>query len=271
VTKTKIEWGEYSWNPITGCTPISPGCTNCYAQRMARRLAGRCGYPKYPHHFDVTLHPGRLGEPLRRKKPTMYFVCSMSDFFHEDVPWDFRQLVLSIIAMCPQHTFLFLTKRPQNALEFLTWPGVANSVFTTRKGGFGDEIQLPFPNIWLGVSIESQPLMNKRILPLLQIPAVVRFVNLEPLLEAIDLNFHSWSEDVLRWVLVGGESGLNARPMNLDWVRNLMAQCRAADVPIFVKQLGSVWAREHNECGKGNNPATWPEDLRVREYPVYPN
>lgn len=172
---TKIEWADVTWNPITGCTPISPGCTNCYAKRMAKRLAGRCGYPG-DEPFRVTLHPERLDEPLKWKKPRRVFVCSMGELFHEDVPTWMRFEVLDIVLLIKQHTFLILTKRPANMKEFFEW-------YYSKAGRTTETIK----NLWLGVTAESQEMADERIPLLLQTPAAVRFVSVEPILGPLDL------------------------------------------------------------------------------------
>lgn len=192
MAKSKIEWTEYSWNPVTGCTPVSEGCQNCYAKRMAKRLRGRCGYPA-DDPFRVTLHPERLEEPLKWKKPRRVFVCSMGDLFHEDVhPYDIMQ-IFNVMAKAKQHTFLVLTKRPERMLEFYkrlrpgnVIPGPYFSITGIGEGWAGSPPVLP-DNIWLGVTAENQQRADERIPILLQIPATVRFVSCEPLLSAIDL------------------------------------------------------------------------------------
>ena len=222
--KTKIEWTERTWSPITGCTPISEGCRNCYAERMARRLAGRYGYPKAPRHFDVTLHHNRLDEPLKRKKPTMYFVCSMSDLFHRKIHFGDIATIFDIMARTPQHTYQVLTKRPQNALRFFNW-------YTIDYGATSYE--WPFDNVWLGVTAENQATADERIPILLQTPAAVRFVSCEPLLSEIDLSDLYCG---LSWCVIGAESGPRARPMDENWVRRLVSQCRQYKIPVFYKQ-----------------------------------
>lgn len=167
---SKIEWTDETWNPITGCTKISAGCAHCYAERMARRLAGRCGYPEAPNHFDVTYHPDRMMQPTKWKKPRRVFVCSMSDLFHDDVPKHVVWAIWSRMSCTEQHTFQVLTKRPERALSVL------NDLYAQHN--WGD----PSPNIWLGVTAENQRAANERIPFLLQIPAAVRFVSCEPLL-----------------------------------------------------------------------------------------
>jgi protein gp37 len=228
---TKIEWTNKTWNPVTGCTKISLGCTHCYAERMATRLAGRFGYPAAPHQFDVTFHEDRLRVPFHWRKPRMIFVSSMGDLFHEHVT-DLQVLkVLAVIRACPQHTFQILTKRPERMAD-LTLRHRATHGFTV------------IPNLWLGVSVED-PLYLWRINELIQCPAPVRFVSLEPLLAPIDLcppvtyPRNDLLIDHLQWVIVGGESGPGARPMHPAWAQHLSDQCQASAVPFFFKQWGA--------------------------------
>lgn len=247
---TKIEWTQETWNPVTGCTKVSEGCRNCYAERMARRLAGRYGYPEAPHHFDVTLHPDKLEQPLRWKKPRTVFVCSMSDFFHESVSDEFIYRVFRIMEQCPQHTFQILTKRPLRMMIYLEY-------YQNRlcPESFPDV----FPNVWLGVSVENQKTADERIPLLLQTPAAVRFVSYEPALAAVKLfGFGSplWGKlppaQFLHWVICGGESGAGARPMHPDWARSVRDRCQAVEVAFFFKQWGA-WLPELDSHG------LWPE------------
>ena len=234
--KTKIEWTEYSWNPVTGCTPISEGCQNCYARRMAKRLAGRCGYPA-DDPFRVTLHPERLGEPLRWRKPSRVFVCSMGDLFHPDVQPIWLSMIFNVIRECPQHTFMVLTKRPEIALEHL-----GNAMLQPYFG---------LPNLWIGVTAENQQRADERIPILLQTPAAVRFISIEPCLGPVDLSYYLpknpkkncpenilpyYNSHGLNWVICGSETGPLARPMKEEWVKNIKDQCVGADVPFFYKQ-----------------------------------
>lgn len=252
MASTKIEWADAVWNPVTGCTPSSQGCQNCYAQRMAKRLAGRCGYPA-DDPFRVTLHPEKLEEPLHWKKPRRVFVCSMGDLFHEDVPFEFIEQVFEVMRKAEQHMFLVLTKRPRRAKMFLD-PNLRSDTFKNW----------PFPNAWLGVTAENQRMADERIPILLETPASVRFVSCEPLLGPIDLGqwlecptcagsgeIYNPIEDAfedcpahfspLHWVIAGGETGPGARPMHPDWVRTLRDQCQVAGVPFFFKSWGE-WA-----------------------------
>ena len=255
--QTKIEWTERTWNPITGCTKVSTGCTNCFAETMAKRLKAM-GRPEYQDAINgngkwtgrVTLVPERLEEPLKRKKPTTYFVNSMSDLFHEDVPDEFIERVFAVMERCKQHTFQVLTKRAKRMRDFCNHPSGK---------------RLPAYNVQLGVSVENQKTADARIPLLLQIPSM-RFVSAEPLLELLRLwpwlPIHSgpmpdndedfpeftdiiWRreytrpdlEDNLHWLIVGCESGPHRRPAELDWFRSLRDQCVAAEVPFFLKQM----------------------------------
>ena len=239
MTKTSIEWATDVWNPVTGCTKVSQGCKNCYAERIAERFWGERKFT------DVQLHPDRLEDPMHWKKPRRVFVNSMSDLFHPDVSYDFIGDVIETISKCPQHTFMVLTKRPER-MQF---------IFSKVMKYLAEK---PLPNLWLGVSVEDQKTADERIPLLLQTPAAVRFVSCEPLLEPVDINisifgFHreygnpmppkfSWVRgNGLDWVICGGESGSGARPMHPDWARSLRDQCQAASVPFFFKQWGE-WA-----------------------------
>ncbi len=226
---TKIEWAEKSWNPVTGCTKISEGCKNCYAERMSKRLAGRCGYPA-DNPFKVTLHPERLDEPLRWKKPSRIFVCSMGDLFHEDVEPSFIQDVFWKMEECSQHIFMVLTKRPERMRKLL-------HVFYK-----GSQRILP-KHIWLGVTAENQEQADKRIPILLQIPAAVRFISYEPALGPVDFGLVGGPGDP-DWIIAGGESGPHARPAHPDWFRSAREQCQAAGVPFMFKQWGEFAPQE---------------------------
>ena len=234
---TRIEWADSTWNPITGCTPVSEACDHCYAKRMATRLAGRYGYPK-DEPFRVTFHPGRLEEPLRWKKPRRVFVCSMGDLFHEDINFRGNKIrdIFRIIA-ASDSIFMLLTKRPQRMAECIEFL-------------YGDGFRGQMPNVWLGTTIENQR-HDDRILALQQTPAAVRFVSFEPLLGPFDF-LPPWLR-FIDWVICGGETGPGARPMELAWARDLRDQCKAAGVPFFFKKVGG--GRET------------PEDLNIREVP----
>ena len=330
---TSIEWTDKVWNPVTGCAKVSAGCAHCYAERMfGRNLPGMKGQK----FSEVRCHDDRLEAPLHWRKPRRVFVNSMSDLFHEDVPCEFIDKVFAVMALCPQHTFQVLTKRPERMLEYFTADRdelIADKVVFDAYGplaqylrkvstwipdehdetdgghrvsapGYWDwHVSLPLPNVWLGVSVENQQAADERIPLLLDTPAAVRFVSCEPLLGPVDLAhidwvaelgriytresqkateysamfadmakavrgceweegrawrnaltgawFDGWDGDdnpeplhhTIDWVIVGGESGPNARPMHPDWARSLRDQCRDAGVPFFFKQWGE-WAPE---------------------------
>jgi protein gp37 len=230
-TRSSIEWTESTWNPLTGCTKISPGCKHCYAERMARRLQAM-GQPNYANGFKLTLHPQALDVPLTWKKPQMIFVNSMSDLFHKDVPVDFIEKVFDVMCRAPQHRFQILTKRSERLRELsprLTWPD----------------------NVWMGVTVESSDYVC-RIDHLRQTGAAVKFISFEPLLSPIP-NIDLTDID---WVILGGESGPGARPMPREWVIDIRDQCLAAQVPFFFKQWGGV-----NKKAKGRllDKRTWDE------------
>ena len=238
MNRTPIEWvrgpdGQrgYTWNPVTGCTPVSPGCAHCYAAAMAKRLAGRCGYQPSPHEFAVMFHQKRLREPLRIKKPSRIFVSSMGDLFHKDVqPWMIRD-VYDVMAAARHQTFVVCTKRPERFV-----PALYDEESRWYFGG-GDYL----PNVWHLTSCENQEWFDKRVPHLLKFKAEgcgawTVGVSLEPLLGPIDLSEYI---DRLAWVIVGGESGPGARPMHPDWVRSIRDQCQAAGVPFLFKQWGA--------------------------------
>lgn len=227
-TISRIEWTEQTWNPTVGCTRISPGCKNCYAETMSRRLKA-IGVHGYENGFRLTLMPERLAEPLERRKPTIYFVNSMSDLFHEKVPSEYIRRVFDVIRHAPQHTFQVLTKRAGRMAEFCR------------------STEVP-ANAWLGVSVENRKHGVPRIDVLRTVTAGVRFLSVEPLLEdlgRIDLSG-------IHWVIVGGESGPKARPMRLDWVDNIKLQCDRAGVAFFFKQWGAWGVDGHKRSKKAN-------------------
>lgn len=341
--ETTIQWCSDVWNPVTGCTKVSQGCKNCYAERVFPR--------PYPGRdfTDVRTHPDRLDQPLRWRKPRRVFVNSMSDLFHEDVPNSFIETVFGVMALAKQHTFQILTKRPKRMLE---WFGHSMREGWAAWAPYMD-MQLPppkveswpgwpLPNVWLGVSVEDQETADERIPVLLQTPAAVRFISAEPLLGAVDLErwlnptgvvcpdicpdrsyvkqteiqtaehptesiplcpdcgaVATWTgyDTGLDWVIVGGESGPKARPCDVEWIGGIVNQCKDAGVPVFVKQFGArpiaqcracsthralcrLFGSDEGEHGhdgiipifmkdrKGGDPAEWPADLRVREFPA---
>jgi len=261
MSKSKIEWTDAVWNPVTGCTKISVGCQNCYAERMSKRLAGRCGYPK-DEPFKVTLHPEKINEPWKWKKPRRIFVNSMSDLFHDDVPFEFIKLVWATMVTSRQHIYMILTKRPKRMLEFFEW---------MEEQEF--KVETTWPCVWLGVSVENQATADERIPLLLQTPAVVKFISAEPLLGPVSLagfdgqTYRPWLDSVawevdIDWIIVGGESGPGARPMHPDWVRILRDQCQASGTKFFFKQWGE-W-NQVGECGNESDDGKYYRDNNVQ-------
>lgn len=279
---TKIEWATETWNPVTGCTPISEGCRNCYAERMSKRLAGRCGYPS-ENPFKVTLHPDKLDQPLRWKKPRMIFVCSMGDLFHKNVPFDHISQVFDVMcswrwptkeAECsgdaslledPGHTFIVLTKRPERVHEWLSWLGLywpgdsPVNINLEAEGHFGK-------HIWFGVTAENQARADERIPVLLEIPAAIRFVSIEPMLGPVDLTSIDLGDKITRgygqrriiWdTLIGWEKqykpGQKPKPMPDHF-------------PRAMKNLGAKldWVICGGETGPGARPMhpDWVRSLR---------
>jgi len=228
---SKIEWTEATWNPVTGCSKVSLGCQNCYAERLAARLKAM-GNPRYANGFNITLHNDLIELPLKWKTPRIIFVNSMSDLFHEEVPLSFIVKVFEIMAKADKHVFQILTKRSKRMLELsskITWPN----------------------NVWMGVTVESQKYTD-RILDLRKIPSIIKFLSIEPMLSPIsqlDLNN-------INWVVVGGESGPGCRPIETEWVRSIKEQCNNASVPFFFKQWGGV---KKHVTGRLLDGRTWDE------------
>jgi protein gp37 len=316
---SKIEWTEKTWNPTLGCTEVSAGCENCYAARMAYRLA-HIQHAQVAADYDglakklpngkivwtgeVHILPHRLLEPVRIKKPTLFFVDSMSDLFHESVPFITIAQAYAMMALCPQHTFQILTKRPERAVEFYTRVGeemgmiqsfaedlvykhpdiffalekmgtkewISNDLqqhlkdagwysgITYVDSGDGDvdkepeffyEGKIPFPNIWVGTSVEDQKAADRRIPELLKVPAAVRFLSCEPLLGPVKIPYEQLKG--IDWVIAGGESGPGARPMHPDWPRTLRNHCFVVNVPFFFKQWG-----EYLPFCQVEGPRPWP-------------
>lgn len=242
MAKHKIEWTEQTWNPTAGCTKISAGCKNCYAKTMAVRLRAM-GVDGYENGFEFNIVPSRLNEPMKRKKPTVYFVNSMSDIFHEDMPAEYLNKIFDVIDATPQHTYQILTKRADNMHRYLSRRKISE-------------------NIWLGVTVENRKQGLPRIDKLRKLHASVLFLSVEPLLEDLgDINLQN-----INWVIVGGESGPNARAMDKDWVLNIQTQCLGNDVAFFFKQWGTWGAdkvkRNKKLNGKELNGKVW------QQYPV---
>ncbi len=232
-----IEWTDATWNPVTGCSKISPGCKHCYAERMSKRLQAM-GQPNYANGFQVTLQPHMLELPLEWKRPRRVFVNSMSDLFHKDVPLSFIKKVFSVMRRANWHQYQLLTKRSERLLEvspLLTWE----------------------PHIWIGVSVENDD-YTSRIDDLRKTGADVKFLSLEPLLGPLrKLNLRG-----MDWVIVGGESGPGARPMNPDWVRDIRDQCVRANVPFFFKQWGGPFKKRTGRVLDGRTWDQMPQDCQ---------
>lgn len=267
---SKIEWTDETWNPIVGCSRVSAGCDHCYAERMAARIKAAQPGSQYREvtlcgkwNGNTEFIESALLKPLRWKKPRMVFVCSMSDLFHEDTPFEWIDRVFDVIANCPHHTFQVLTKRPMRMLEYFgTWKMFPN---------------LNLPNVWLGVSAESQEWVDKRIPILLRVPgAAVRFVSVEPMIGPVSLRWAKWHDYSdrspgaihdhldgardLDWVICGCESGPGRRPMEKNWAASLIQQCEEAGIAFFMKQLmvGGAVVKDVDE---------FPPMYRVREFP----
>lgn len=327
---TTIEWTRgddgalgKTWNPLRGCSRVSAGCMNCYAEKVAARFAGtdpRTGLQMpYAGLIDrhgrwnghVSLVKDHLLDPLRWKKPRKIFVNSMSDLFHENVPDEWIDHIFAVMALAPQHTFQVLTKRPERMRAYFANHSVENLVRqqTVELQGRGETDfymdEWPLPNVWLGVSVENQETADERIPLLIQTPAETRFVSYEPALGPVDFSFwlsqpkrENFENDPLAialardmiqtgtgdapraidWIIIGGESGPGARRFDPAWARSAVQQCKAASVPVFVKQMGSnvveaemYWPGAKHWTDKlnrnGDDPVEWPEDLRVREFP----
>jgi protein gp37 len=225
MSKTKIQWTERTWNPVTGCTKVSEGCRHCYAETMAKRLQGM-GQQRYANAFSLTIHPDALDEPKQVKKPSMFFVCSMADLFHKDVPFEFVDKVMETIEACPRHTFQILTKRPERMVEY----------FIGRAKRLHRLFDLP-DNVWAGVTVESEREIPRIsvLRRLLTHSKNIKFISCEPLLG--DLGMLNLA--AIDLVIVGGESGPQARPMQKQWVLNIMRQCEEQCVNFFFKQWGT--------------------------------
>ena len=234
---TGIEWTDATWNPVTGCHKVSPGCAHCYAETVSRRF-GHTSAPWTPGNAaqNVRLHPERLGQPLRWKRPRRVFVNSMSDLFHDLVPDEFIARVLDVMAATDWHKYQVLTKRPERMARWFETVGTRvldnGAVLPRRLVGSWD---WPLPNVWLGVSVENQHWADHRIPVLLDIPAPVRFLSCEPLLGPIDLTAYLQAGGI-HWVIDGGESGPGRRPADYGWFRSIRDQCLEYSVPYFHKQ-----------------------------------
>jgi protein gp37 len=242
---SEIEWTDASWNPVRGCTKITPGCDHCYAETFAERFRGVKGHP-YEQGFDLRLVPEKLAEPLRWKRPKMIFVNSMSDLFHKEVPEDYVEAVCRVMEQANWHTYQVLTKRSSR---------LRNMLQTRLLFAAG------LPNIWWGVSVEDRAHGLVRITHLQQAPATVRFLSIEPLLEDLgEINLEG-----IHWVIVGGESGIGARPMQKEWVISIKDQCERAQVPFFFKQWGGV---RKSKAGRAIDGKTYDGLPQRVQFPV---
>ncbi len=235
-----IEWTDATWNPVTGCTKISPGCKFCYAQTFSERFRGVADHP-FEQGFDLRLWPARLELPLTWRKPKLVFVNSMSDLFHEKVPDDYVDQVVDTMRRASWHTFQVLTKRAERLAEY-----------TQRLESRGLRFDRDMPNVWLGVSVENQDYVWRAGI-VGALAASVRFLSCEPLLGPLDVRGHLGPSKV-NWVIAGGESGRRPRPMDPDWVRSLRGQCSAAKIPFFFKQWGG---RNKAQAGRELDGRTW--------------
>ena len=232
--KTSIEWTEYSWNPVTGCTKISEGCLNCYAEKMAKRLKAM-GNPRYQNGFIITLQKDLIDIPFQWKKPRMVFVNSMSDLFHDSIPFEYIQKIFDVMNECPQHTFQVLTKRSERLIElskYLKWTH----------------------NIWMGVSIENNKTLF-RLSDLKKTKAKTKFISFEPLLEGINIS----SLTGIDWVIVGGESGPKAREMKEEWAKSIRDTCIQNGIPYFFKQWGGYYKKRNGRLLDGIEWSNMPK------------
>lgn len=322
---SSIEWTNATWNPIRGCSRVSEGCRNCYAERVAARFSG----PGMPYEGLAVLKTGptqnpcpqtittakwtgevrfieeHLADPLRWRKPRRIFVNSMSDLFHEKVKDSWIDRIFAVMALCPQHAFQVLTKRPERMREYLTgaklqgreagrkeW--IAERVFGRGHISDVEKAAWPLPNVWLGVSVEDQKTADERTALLKETPAAVRFISYEPALAPVKLSLDCGCGDYKKdhengigkcrmpndlthgfmrcdfyrgidWVIVGGESGPGARPFNIQWARDAIAQCKAAGVPCFVKQFGAYITSRNDTGFEGDTPRSWPMDTHTED------
>jgi len=277
---TKIEWTEHSWNPVIGCTKISEGCKNCYAEKMAKWLCVMGNESYFPvvdpkgWTGKTNFAESQLNKPFKFKKSSMFFVVSMGDLFHESVPFEWVDKTMTVIASNPHHIFQVLTKRPKQMNEYFNYEDI--SWMSEKMMGFeriryycyhnnGMNIEYedfyPLKNLWLGVTTENQKWADERIPELLKIPAKVRFLSIEPCLGYISLFYHTSCFTSVDWVIVGSESGPNRRPAKLEWIESIVDQCQTANVPVFVKQL-EINGKLVKDINK------FPKHLQLREYPI---
>lgn len=270
MSDTKIEWTNKTWNCVRGCSLVSQGCKRCYAMKQAHRMSGPGGLYEGLTVLNstgptwtgkVVCDESKLEDPLHWKKPARIFVNSMSDLFHEDVPFEFIDKVFAVMALCPQHTFQILTKRPARMLEYLVsrsksanyWKNGVPRGFALDWNGIS-LVRFPLPHVWFGVSVEDRKTWLERGEILKQVPAAVRFISYEPALDSLETVDLSG----IQWVIVGGESGPGARPMHPDWARCIRDQCIAAGVPFFFKQWGGVHKKAAGRLLDGREWSEYP-------------
>jgi protein gp37 len=274
---THISWTQSTWNVVSGCTRVSEGCDHCYIERTPPfRMAGRrFDKPGVGGTTGVVLHPDRLTQPLRWRKPRMVFVNSLSDLFHDDIPDDYIARVFAVMAATPRHTYQILTKRPARMRSLLAGAAVNGFQSAMAEAMLRDTpkrgaVVWPLPNVWLGVSVENQKWANVRVPLLTQTPAAIGFLSCEPLLGEIDLRAavgHYRRITGIDWVIVGGESGAGARRMDPEWAVDLRDQCRSAGVAYWFKQTGAVLARDWRLNHRaGADPGEWPPGM-PQEWP----
>jgi Bacteriophage protein gp37 len=277
MSTTRIEWADAVWNPTVGCTPVSAGCDHCYARRMFNR-----NLVAHSHKFEnPATYPERLEIPGQWKKPRRIFVDSMSDLFHPDIPDKFLYQVFIAMEKCPQHTFMILTKRPERMLAFLMDAGRHVELKNGEKVLIKDSPAPAPANVWLGVTAENQEMADQRILLLLQCPAKVHFVSVEPMLGTVNIFPYLFSigqeesersmERGVDWVICGGETGPKARILHKDWVISLRDQCKIAEVPFFFKNWGE-WHQDFDHGGWSRVGKKLSgcelDDMEYKEFPV---
>lgn len=291
---SKIQWTDETWNPIVGCSKISEGCANCYAESLAKspRLQQFEQYQQVKDWNTVTFVESQLYKPLSWKSPKKIFVCSMGDLFHEDAKFEWIDKVMAVMKYCEQHTFQVLTKRPDIALKYFNdyLPDIGPSWVTLGKNvAVNFKQAIPLSNVWFGVSVENKARTDERIPLLYQIPAKLKFLSCEPLLEPVELlspvpieidelidnEQQIYLNDFVSWIIVGGESGDKARPCYYDWILKVVKDCEALKIPVFVKQLGSNFIHSTESFQRGTkfkhskkgNIEEFPDELKVRQFP----
>lgn len=301
--ESKIEWTDATWNPVRGCSRISPGCVNCYAERMAARFSKPGMWaeglakmtPSGPRWTGkLSLVEEKLEDPIRWKEPKRIFVNSTSDLFHELIEEWWIDEVFGVMAACSWHTFQVLTKRPERMQAYMADPTTMERVSAVMAGIIDEHVDpcnrkkgdmratapslgfegdgWPLKNVWLGTSVEDQGSAEARIPLLWQTPAAVRFLSCEPLLQRLELRRHLWNGDkALDWVIVGGESGPGARPCRANWVRAIVTHCSTAGIPVFVKQLGAHVIDQNDAGFDGHERDNWPDGTETDRWDLDPS